>query len=236
MADKVLEHGWTGLSPIAIARLFMGQSRNMMNIHRLLLFTVMVFSWFSSISWIPTSLHVLFLATLGQWCWTTNLDLLYRCGIDPLFLLRHRKGYSVAGNYGISSFMSSAVILGLVLYSSSGTEWANVGGFLPGFIVVYIVMFLFWAMPSPWRLYLPERMTAIETFTNSFTSQITLAEVVLCDLLTSYSRIIMMTILEGVWMVSSIQVDHRYSIIQSHISNLRCGPPSKQHFWKRKEI
>ena len=171
----------------------MRKSRVFQLIRRLFIFAASAVFWFSAISWLPAIINVLFLLTFGQWCWTSNLDILYRCGIDPLGLLNHRKGYSVSGNYGIGIFMSIAVTLSALLYKISGTEWADVG--------VFIVIALFWVMPSPWRLYQAERFTALETLWNSFGNNITLAEVVLCDLLTSYSRIITMIVLESVWMV-----------------------------------
>ncbi|KAJ3303057.1 protein-ER retention protein [Kappamyces sp. JEL0829] len=89
--------------------------------------------------------------------------------------------------------MSLAVCFATFLYRLTGTEWADVA--------VYFAVLAFWIFPSPWRLFLQERMTAIDTLVASFTTTIGLAEVVLCDLLTSYSRIIMLTVLESVWMI-----------------------------------
>jgi hypothetical protein len=178
---------------------YMRKPRLFQLIRRVAIFAASAIFWFLSINWLPPSINVLFLLTFGQWCWTSNLDILYRCGIDPLGLLNHRKGYSVSGNYGISIFMSIAVTLAALIYKISGTEWADVG--------VFIAIALFWVMPSPWRLYEAERWTALDTLKNSFGHQITLAEVVLCDLLTSYSRIITMIVLESVWMVRDQGLD-----------------------------
>ena len=171
----------------------MRKSRLLQMMRRISVFLISAVYWFSSIKWLPATINVLFLLTFGQWCWTSNLDILYRNGIDPLGLLNHRKGYSVSGNYGIAMFMSTAVSFSAIIYKIFQTEWADVG--------VFLIISLFWIMPSPWRLYQAERYTALDTLWNSFGHKITLAEVVLCDLLTSYSRIIVMIVLESVWMV-----------------------------------
>ena len=108
-------------------------------------------------------------------------------------MLEHQKGYSVAGNYGISSVMSLLVTVGAIIYKHTENEWVD--------LCTYLAMIIFWIMPLPWKLYQTERSTAISTFLSSFGTKIGLAEVVLCDLLTSYSRIILLTVLESVWLV-----------------------------------
>lgn len=103
--------------------------------------------------------------------------------------------------------MSTSVCTATILHSTTQSEWTQ--------IVILFFVCAFWVLP--FRFYKAERFTAIDTFISSFGNDISLANVVLCDLLTSYSKILLSIILESAWTVIYLidwTIDFAYSFIQ----------------------
>jgi hypothetical protein len=129
--------------------------------------------------------------TIGHWCWSTNLDILYLTGIDPLSFLKHVPGYEVSGNYGIAMIMSFICCFATWFVGVTDNKFA------PYF---FIILSLFWI--NPLQIYKEERMSILQAFYRSiFLENVDLSEVILCDILTSYARIISQTLLESYWMI-----------------------------------
>jgi hypothetical protein len=153
------------------------------------IFAATILVWYFSVAWIHNSIHLLFMITLGHWAWTTNLDVLYRQGVDPLSMLEHVSGYQVSNNYSIAIFMSLLCCL---------FSWLN--GFVGEMVtpLAFVLLALFWI--NPFKLYKSERMSILGAVYRSVViTRVDLSEVLLCDIFTSFSRITSQMMLETFW-------------------------------------
>lgn len=119
----------------------MSKLRNFLVFKRISIFITTFVVWLTSLTFITTALHLLYLLTIGIWLWTANLDFLYLSKIDPLTIIYHRKGFSVKGLYGISITMSSLCIFGSIISMNTDLD-----------LLIYAIVLLFWVLPH--RLFL----------------------------------------------------------------------------------
>jgi hypothetical protein len=110
-------------------------------------------------------------------------------GIDPLSMIKHLPGYQVSNNYGIAIFMS------LICCIASWFTGLLTDAYAPWALVLVL---LFWM--NPFKFYLVERRSIVGALYRSLIiTEVDLSEVILCDILTSYSRIMCQMTLETIW-------------------------------------
>jgi EXS family len=161
------------------------KSRTFLLLKRIFVFSSLLSIWIYNLQEISFLFSLLTTLSFAIWLWTLNLDILYTFHIDTLTILNHRKGHTLSGLYGISIINSTILIISILLT-------------FPDSITLTIII-LFWILPH--SVYHAERYTILDVLGSSFLSKITISEVVFCDLMTSYSKIMTMVIIETGMMV-----------------------------------
>ncbi|KAI8898997.1 EXS family-domain-containing protein [Globomyces pollinis-pini] len=169
----------------------MVKSKPILLLSRLIAFTITFFVWYYTLPWLPNSIQLLFLFTFGGWCWAANLDVLFHTGIDPLPMLNHVAGFKVSGIYGIVGVFSASCCI---------ASWAF-GIFQNHLIPVILYFIVIMFMMQPWNMfYRLERFTFIKScFRSVFSDNVILSDVILCDILTSFSRVVSQLPVELAW-------------------------------------
>ena len=157
---------------------------------RYIIFPTTLIIWRLSYSFLPKPIQLLFLTTLGLWLFTTNLDILDKLKMEPLYLLDLPE-YNLSNSYGLCVTMSILCCSSAWLYGFYQSKFI--------IIILYLFTFLFWIQPV--KYYRQERKTIFKILTESlFSSHVLLRNVIFSDVLISFSGIISQTMLETYWL------------------------------------
>ncbi|KAI8907936.1 EXS family-domain-containing protein, partial [Gorgonomyces haynaldii] len=154
---------------------------------KLIFLAVLLICW----NWmnVPLHVHLLFFTTISLWSWTLNLYLLNIWGVNSKRLLQESTSWYQSMIQSLMDicvlFSIMCILLALSVNLEDLVEWISLSCYILGFA------FLFNPTKS---LYHRERQLLLQCLYRSvfegINSQVFLSDVILCDILTSFSRVI----------------------------------------------
>lgn len=165
-----------------------------------ILFICTLLCWYYTYSLIPRSIKLAYLFSIGLWAFANNLDVLYKTGIDPLMLMKHVAGFQVSNTYDMAATVS-------IFTMSASLLWIYFMGDFRVVLGLYLMLGLYAVLP--FRFSSKERWSVIGALYHSIViTRVDLSQVLLCDILTSYSRVVCQMTLETVFLVFPDQRVH----------------------------
>ena len=179
---------------------------------KLITFSSTLICWYYTYSSIPRSIKLAYIFSVGFWAFANSLDVVYKTGIDPLLLMKHKNGFQVSAAYDLAITVSILTITASFLSIYFKSDYRVVVG-------LYILFGIYAVFP--YRFSYKERYTIMNALYKSiFITRVDLSQVLLCDILTSYSRVVCQMTLETVFLVFPEQRVQYYGIrgqLSSHI-------------------